>query len=120
MELASIQGIISAVIMEKIGAKLFRVDQVVEVEEEDAIKYDHQIKNALIETAQKSVFTVSHFRILDRFYHDNKNIEEAVEILSMNLKDVIICSKDTGIMICGDHPPHNEKENIVPLITLCI
>jgi hypothetical protein len=101
VELASIQGIISAVIMEKIGAKLFRVDQVVEIEEEDAIKYDHQIKNALIEAAQKSVFTVAHFRILDRFYHDNKNIEEAVEILSMNLKDVIICSKDTGIMICG-------------------
>jgi len=57
---------------------------------EDAIKYDHKIKDVLIEAAQKSVFTVAHLRILDRFYHDKKNIVEAVEILSMNLKDIII------------------------------
>lgn len=120
VELASKQGIVSAVVMEKTGAKSFRVDHVIEVEEEDAIIYDLKIKDALIEVAQKSVFTVAHLRILDRYYHDKKNITEAVEILSMNLKDIIIASKDIGIMICGDHPPHNEKNNIVPLITLTL
>jgi hypothetical protein len=120
VELASIQGIVSAVIMEKIGAKSFRFDYVVEVEEEDAIKYDHKIKDALIEVAKKSVFTVAHLRILDRYYHEKKNIVEAIEILSINRKDIIIASKDIGIMICGDHPPHNEKNNIVPLITLTL
>ena len=120
VELASMQGIVSAVIMEKNGAKSFRVDRVVEVEEEDAVRYDYQVKDALIEAEQKSVFTVAHFRILDRYYHDNKSTEEAVEILAMNLKDITISSKNTGIMICGDHPPHNEKNNIVPLITLCL
>jgi hypothetical protein len=118
VELASMQGIKSAVIMEKKGACSFRgsVDLVVEIEEEDAVQYDYIVKNALIRQIQEVSFTVAHFRILDRFYHSNGNTETAVEILSSNLKDIAACSKNAGVMICGDHPSHNEKNIDVPLI----
>jgi hypothetical protein len=120
VELASMQGIKSAVIMEKMGASSFQgsVDLVVEIEEEDAVQYDYMVRNALIRQAQKTAFTVAHFRILDRFYHSNGNTEMAVEILSTHLKDIAACSKNAGIMICGDHPPHNEENINVPLIAL--
>jgi len=121
VELASMQGVKSSVIMEKIGASSFQgsVDLVVEIEEKDAVQYDYKVRNALIKQAQKTAFTVAHFRILDRFYHSNGNTEKAAEILSTHLKDIVVCSKNTGIMICGDHPPHNEKNDDVPLIALC-
>lgn len=118
VELASMQGIKSSVIMEKMGARSFRgsVDMVVEIEEEDAVQYDYIVRNALVRQAQETAFTVAHFRILDRFYHSNGNTETAVEILSTHLKDIAAYSKNAGILICGDHPPHNEENNDVPLI----
>lgn len=118
VELANMQGIKSSVIMEKMGASSFQgsVDLVVEIEEEDAVQYDYEVRNALIRQIQKAAFTVAHFRILDRFYHSNGNTEMAVEILSTHLKDIAVFSKNAGIMICGDHPPHNEESNDVPLI----
>lgn len=118
VELASMQGIKSSVIMEKMGARSFQgsVDLVVEIEEEDAVQYDYKVRNALIRHAQETAFTVAHFRILDRFYHSNGNTEKAVEILSTHLKDIAARSKNAGIMICGDHPPHNEENIDVPLI----
>ena len=118
VELASMQGIKSSVIMEKIGARSFQgsVDMVVEIEEEDAVQYDYIVRNALVRQAQETAFTVAHFRILDRFYHSNGNTETAVEILSTHLKDIAVCSRNAGIMICGDHPPHNEENIDVPLI----
>jgi len=120
VELASMQGIKSSVIMEKMGACSFQgsVDLIVEIEEEDAVQYDYKVRNALIRQNQKVSFTVAHFRILDRFYHSNGNTETAVEILSTHLKDIAACSKNAGIIICGDHPPHNEENNDVPLIAL--
>ncbi|MCZ7362626.1 MAG: hypothetical protein O8C58_04745 [Candidatus Methanoperedens sp.] len=120
VELASMQGIISSVIMEKMGARSFQgsVDMVVEIEEQDAVQYDYIVRNALMSQMQKAAFTVAHFRILDRFYHSNGNTEMAVEILSTHLKDIAACSKNAGIIICGDHPPHNEENNDVPLIAL--
>jgi 2,3-bisphosphoglycerate-independent phosphoglycerate mutase len=118
VELASMQGVKSAVIMEKMGARSFKgsVDVVVEIEEEDAVEYDYKVKNALITHAQETTFTVAHFRILDRFYHDYRSTEKAVEILSAHLKDIAASSKNAGIMICGDHPPHNEENIDVPLV----
>jgi hypothetical protein len=118
VELASLQGIKSSVIMEKMGARSFRgsVDLVVEIEEKDAVRYDYRVKNALIRQIQKVSLTVAHFRILDRFYHSNGNTEMAVEILCTHLKDIAACSKNAGIIICGDHPPHNEENIDVPLI----
>jgi len=85
--------------MEKMGARSFqgRVDLVVEIEEEDAVQYDHMVRNALIRQTQKAAFTVAHFWILDRFYHSNGNTETAVEILSTHLKDIAACSKNAGI-----------------------
>jgi hypothetical protein len=120
VELASMQGIKSSVIMEKMGACSFQggVDVVVEIEEEDAVQYDYMVRNALIWQSEKITFTVAHFRILDRFYHSNGNTEMAVEILSTHLKDIATFSKNAGIIICGDHPPHNEKNNVVPLLAL--
>jgi hypothetical protein len=119
VELASMQGIKSSVIMEKMGASSFQgsIDIVVEIEEEDAVQYDYKVRNALIRQAQKAVFTVAHFRILNRFYHSNESTKKAVEILSMHLKE-IIAMRNAGIMICGDHAPHNERNNYVPLIAL--
>lgn len=118
VELASMQGIKSAVIMEKMGARSFqgRVNLVVEIEEDDAVQYDNKVRNALLRQIQKADFTVAHFRILDRFYHSNGNTETAVEILSTHLKDIAASSKNAGIIICGDHPPHNEENIDVPLI----
>lgn len=118
VELASMQGIKSSVIMEKMGARSFQdsVDMVVEIEEEDAVRYDYMVRKALIMQTQEAAFTVAHFRILDRFYHSNGNTETAVEILSTHLKDIAVCSRNAGIIICGDHPPHNEENNDVPLI----
>lgn len=120
VELANMQGVKSSVIMEKMGASSFQgsVDLVVEIEEEDAVQYDYMVRNALIRQAQETAFTIAHFRILDRFYHSNGSTEMAVEILSTHLKDIIACSKNAGIIICGDHPPHNEESNDVPLIAL--
>lgn len=63
-------------------------------------------------------FTVAHFRILDRFYHNKRSTKEAVEILSTYLEDIIACSKNAGIIMCGDHAPHNEENNVVPLLAL--
>lgn len=112
------QGIKSSVVMEKMGARSFRgsVDMVVEIEEEDAVQYDYMVRNALIRHTEKAAFTVAHFRILDRFYHSNGNIELVVKILSSHLKDIAACSTNAGIIICGDHPPHNEENDDVPLI----
>ncbi len=120
VELASMQGVKSSVIMEKMGASSFQgsVDIVVEIEEGDAVQYDYKIRNALIGQVPIIAFTVAHFRILDRFYHSNGSTKKAVEILSTHLKDVVACSKNAGIMICGDHAPHNEENNVVPLLAL--
>lgn len=111
VELASMQGVKSSVIMEKMGASSFQgsVYLVVEIEEEDAVQYDYMVRNALIRQAQKTAFTVAHFRILDRFYHSNGSTGMAVEILSRHLKSIVACSKNAGIIICGDHPPHFNK-----------
>lgn len=82
------------------------------------MQYDYEVRNALILQDQETAFTVAHFRILDRFYHSNGSTGMAVEILSRHLKSIVACSKNAGIIICGDHPPHNEESNDVPLIAL--
>ncbi len=120
IELASMQGIKSSIIMAKKGASSFQgnIDFVFEMEEDEAIRYDKRVSDALVKAAQLTTLIVVHFRILDRFYHSKGNTEKAVDILSRHLKDIMISLKNTGILICGDHAPHNEEINVVPLIAL--
>ena len=120
IELASMRGIKSSIIMAKKGASSFQgnIDLVVEMEEDEAIRYDKHVRDALVKAAQLTTLIVVHFRILDRFYHSKGNTEKDVDILSEHLKDIMLSLKNTGILICGDHAPHNEEINVVPLIAL--
>ena len=117
IELASTQGITSAVIMEQKGARYFK-ENVITIGIDDNDYNDNDAVRAVIEVSTKADFITAHLRILDRSYHQNKKPDKAIKILSQHIRNITTQVEDTGILICGDHPPHHLKNDDVPLIAI--
>jgi len=118
LEAASEQGIKSAVVMEEKGALAFegRIDVVKPVKDrENVIEFDGIVKEATIETVKDGYgLIVAHLRALDKLGYT----PYAIKSVDVNVSEIAkACSTDSLIMLCGDHPPHESKECLVPLIT---
>jgi len=116
---ASKLGYKTAVIMEKLGAMSFqnRINIVKPVENISNIKkFDETICSQTINTIKSFSpnLVIAHLRTLDKLgfkpeaiFHIDSIIEEITEK----------CKPGTLLLICGDHPPHNMKnEKLVAII----
>ncbi|NWG09458.1 MAG: hypothetical protein HXX80_04010 [Nitrososphaerales archaeon] len=117
LEIASEQGIRSAVVMEEEGALTFggRIDIVKPVKDrEDIIEFDGIVKEATIESIKEDAhLIVTHLRALDKLGYTL----EAIKSVDKNVLEIAKAYETNGlIMLCGDHPPHESKECLVPLI----
>ncbi len=117
LETASEQGIKSAIIMEEKGALTFekRIDAVKFVKERDnIIEFDDIAKEATIEAIKEGCkLTVTHLRSLDKLGYTLK----AIRYVDKNVLEIAKAYGTNGlIMLCGDHPPHESKEYLVPFI----
>jgi len=117
IELASTQGITSAIIMDEKGAICFK-ENVIKIGVADNDYNDNDAVRAVIEVSKRANFITAHLRVLDRFYHQSKKSDKAIKILSHHIKDITAQIEDAGILICGDHPPHHLKNDDVPLIAI--
>ncbi len=119
IEVASQQGIKSAVVMERQGALTFegRIDVVKSVKDtEDIIEFDRIIKDATIEAIREDCqLVVTHIRALDNLGYTLGAIRSVDE----NVLEITNAYPNNGLIIlCGDHPPHHLKEYFVPLIAV--
>lgn len=116
---ASKLGYKTAVIMERFGALSFQnlVDVVKPVDDiSDVKKFDEAICLETISTINSFSpnLVTAHLRTLDKL---GFNRETIVYVDSLIEKIVEKCKPGTLILICGDHPPHNVKdEKFVALI----
>jgi predicted AlkP superfamily phosphohydrolase/phosphomutase len=117
LEVASEWGIKSAIIMEERGALTFkkRIDVIKLVKErENIIEFDDIAKEATIEAIkERCKLIVTHLRSLDKLGYTLRSIESIDE----NILEIIKAYRTNSlIMLFGDHPPHESKEFLVPLI----
>lgn len=116
---ASKLGYKTAVIMEKFGALSFQnlIDVVKPIENvSDIKKFDAAICLETMSTIDSFSpnLVVSHLRTLDRLGFKRETIVYVDSIIGKITKK---CKPETLILICGDHPPHNMKnEKFVTLI----
>jgi hypothetical protein len=117
LEVASEEGIKSAIVMEEEGAMTFkgRIDIIKSVKDrEDIIEFDDIVKDATIEAIREDCqLIITHLRALDDLGYTPKAISSVDENVSEIAK---ACITNSLIILCGDHPPHHLKEYLVPLI----
>ncbi|MEA3324074.1 MAG: sulfatase [Euryarchaeota archaeon] len=129
LELAEESGIRSAVVIEREGARAMKtkIDLVAGVDDSrDILDYDTKIKERTIELLKhEPVLMVVHFRAIDRYAHEARSFDElsyAAERIDNHLCE--ICrhlSRNTCVIVCGDHPIHGtciEGDQDVALIVL--
>lgn len=125
-EIASEKGIKTAVILEREGAMTMnkRVDLAVALEDENILAYDSSVRNEVLRALEEgAVFVVAHFRAIDRYAHENRNLGEissAAKTIFGHI-DAIAQELDGGILVCGDHSMHGSKKNkdrYVPIIAI--
>lgn len=117
LEVASEQGIKSAIVMEEEGALTFegRIDIIKSVKDrEDIIEFDDIVKDATIEAMREDCrLIITHLRALDDLGYTPK----AISSVDGNILEIAkACVTNGLIILCGDHPPHDSKEYLVPLI----
>ncbi|MEM3383809.1 MAG: hypothetical protein QXL52_06350 [Nitrososphaerales archaeon] len=117
LEMASEQSIKSAIIMEEKGALTFekRIDVIKPIKDrKNIIEFDEIARESTIEAIkERCKLIVSHLRSLDKLGYTL----EAIKSVDENVLKIIKAYGDNGlVMLCGDHPPHESKEFIVPLI----
>ncbi len=117
IEHASAQGVTSAIIMEEKGARCFKED-VITIGIDDNDYDDNDAVRAVIRVSKRADFITAHLRVLDRAYHQKREPERAIKTLSQHIREITTQVEDTGILICGDHPPHHLKNDDIPLIAI--
>lgn len=117
LETASDQNIKSAIIMEEKGALTFekRIDVIKPIKErEDIIEFDDVVKEATIEAIKEGCRLITaHLRSLDKLGYTLK----AIKSIDKNVLEIVKAYEANSlIVLCGDHPPHESNEFLVPLI----
>jgi len=129
LERAEECGIRSAVVIESKGAAAMKtkIDLSLGVpDSRDILDYDAKIRKYSIDLLKhKPVLMTIHFRAIDRYAHEKRSFDElksAAESIDDHIKE--ICrhiDRNTGVIVCGDHPIHGryaEDDQDVALVIL--
>lgn len=129
LERAEECGIRSAVVIESKGAAAMKtkIDLAAGVSDSsDILAYDADIRERSLDLLKHNpILMVIHFRAIDRYAHEERSLDEliyAAESIDGHIEE--ICrnlDRNTGVIICGDHPihgKHSEDGQEVALIVL--